>query len=188
MGTIPTYPAFVAGSVLTAAQLNLARDVDTFWALTPRCSVYQAVATSVVHSAAVTTGTVIAFDTELFDIVQSGDTEMHSTSSNTSRLVIRTPGKYEIAGQVQFVTNATGIRVAQIALNAAGVYGAGTLLVQNSQGALSTGSTSCATGVVEAQLVAGDYLELFGAQSSGAALNTSIGRANTWLRCKLVAQ
>ncbi len=95
MGTIPTFPTFTAGVAPSAATLNLMRDTVNFWALTPRCSVYLSTVQNINNN----TSTPIAFDAELFDIVQAGDTESHNVTTNNSRVVIRTAGKYEVTGQ-----------------------------------------------------------------------------------------
>lgn len=181
MGTIPTITTFTAGQELTAAELNNMKDVSDFWALTPRCSCYQGSA----QTLSTATGTAINMDTEIYDIVQSGDTASHDTSTNNTRLYCRTAGKYEVAGQVQFNSNATGVRVAMIRLNAAGSYSGGTALVQNTQGALSGGSTSAACIPTEVELAVGDYIELFGYQTSGGNLALATGQANTFVRMKL---
>lgn len=181
MGTIPTGPTFVAGQKLTAAQLNSMNDVSAFWALTPRCYAYSNTAQSIPN----TTGTVVALDAEVYDIVQSGDTASHDLVTNNSRIVVRTTGKYEITGQIQFASNATGIRTAQVRLNAAGAVGSGTLLGTNQQSPLTGASTSVGLTPVEVALTAGDYVEMFATQTSGGALNTVSGQGTTFLRIKL---
>lgn len=182
MGTIPTTPNFAAGEKLTAAKLNQVCDAIDFWALTPRCSVYQTATTNFATSG---TAAVVAFDTELFDIVQSGDTASHDNTTDPSRVYIRTTGKYEISGQLVFATNATGVRTAQIRLNAAGASGAGTQLIQTNQGAVTGVPSFVPIAPFEASLSAGDHIEMFGTQTSGGALASSAGSNNTFLRVKL---
>ena len=70
MGTIPTITTFTAGAILTAPEMNSIKAANDFWALTPRCSVYQSSVTSISNSAA--TWTVVAFQAEVFDVVQLG--------------------------------------------------------------------------------------------------------------------
>lgn len=188
MGTVPTIATFAASGVVTSAYLNSIKALNDFMLLPPKCSCYQTAVTSIAYSAGLTTGTAMAFDTEIFDVVQSGDTPGHDTATLNSRLFIRTPGKYEVSGQVQFANAAGGNRVGAVRLNAAGSYTGGTLLAQNTQGALSGGSTSCAIAVFEYPFAAGDYIEIFGAQSQTAAvaLNSVAGLGNTYLRLKFV--
>lgn len=181
MGTIPTQAAFVAGAKLTAAQLNQMRAVDDFWALTPRCSAHQSAVQSIPNNVY----TVLTFDAEVYDIVQSGDSPSHDLVTNNSRLVIRTTGKYEITGQYQAATNVTGYRAAQVRLNAAGNPAAGTLLTVNQQSPVTGASTSVPLVPVEVALTAGDYIEMFAIQNSGGALNTVPGAGVTYLRFKL---
>ena len=183
MGTIPTITTFTAGAVLTATQMNNMKDVADFWALTPRCSVYQSSVTSISNSAA--SWTVVAFQAEVFDVVQSGDSPMHDNVTNNSRIVIRTAGKYEIAGQVQFASNSTGYRAVSVRLNAAGSGSGGTLLAQTNVDASSTTVVSVPLPAVEVDLSVGDYIEAFGQQNSGGALNTVAGSGISFLRVKL---
>lgn len=182
MGTIPTFPTLVDGQIVTATDFAAIKAVSDFWALTPRCYAYQNTGQSLSNS----TSTAITLDAEVYDVVQSGDSPSHDTATNNTRLVCRTTGKYEITGQVQFASNATGTRQAQIRLNAAGSGAGGTLLAAATQSPLTGISTSVSVLPIEAQLAAGDYIEIFGVQSSGAALNTTAGFLGlTFLRMKL---
>lgn len=181
MGTIPAYPTFVAGENPTAAKLNSIKAAGDFWGLTPRCYAYQAAAQSLATGAT----PVILFDAEVYDIVQSGDTQSHDLVSNTSRLVVRTSGKYEITGQIQIAASAAGTRAVQVRLNAAGNSAAGTLITTNQQSPVTGISTSVSMVPVEVPLTAGDYLEMFATQTSGGALNTIGGQGVTFLRMKL---
>ena len=193
MGTIPTVATFASGAVVTSAYLNSIKARADFWAAPPRCSAYQTSTTNITYSVGVTAGTAVAFDSEIFDIPNNydggGDAGMHDTSTLNTRVYARTTGKYRISGQVQFANAAGGNRVAAVRLNAAGSFTGGTFLMQNTQGALSGGSTSCAVPGFTYPLNAGDYIELFGAQSqtAGTSLATVSGQANTWLLMELVA-
>ena len=183
MGTIPTITTFTAGAVLTATQMNNMKAVADFWALTPRCSVYQSSVTSVANSAA--SWTLLPWQAEVFDIVQSGDSLMHDNTTNPSRIYIRTAGKYEINGQVQIVLNSVGYRAAQVRLNAAGSGSGGTQLALNVVDASSAALVSLPIPTVEVDLSVGDYVEAFAQQNSGGALNTVAGSGVTFLRMKL---
>ena len=182
MGTIPTPPTFVAGQTSgVAAGLNQLRDCINFWALTPRVYAYQ----STTQSLPTNTFTAITFDSEVYDVVQSGDTASHDNTTNNTRLIARTPGKYEITGQVQIAANATGARSVQLRLNAAGNPASGTQIALNQQTPLASSSTSVSITPIEVQLSAGDYVEMFANQQSGGALNTGTGQGTTFLRMKL---
>ena len=185
MGSVPTIATFTAGQVLTAAELNQMKAVADFWALTPRMYAYAATGQSIPNG----TGTAVALDAEIYDIPNnydgSGDSQFHSTFTTNSRLWIRTPGKYEITGQVQLASNATGVRTVQVRLNAAGNVASGTLLGTNQQSPLTGASTSVAITPIEVDLVGGDYIEMFATQTSGGALNTVPGQGTTFLRYRL---
>lgn len=182
MGTIPTISTFTAGAVLTAAQLNGIKSAIDFWALTPRCYAY-ATGTITLTTA---TYTVVPLGAEVFDIVQSGDSPSHDNTTNNSRIYARTSGKYQISGQVTYAANATGARYIVIKKNAAGAIGSGTDLYSKATAAAST-STSVDAATIEVDLTAGDYIEMFGYQSSGGNLNvnTSSGAADSFLRMAL---
>ena len=183
MGTIPTIATAVAGTVATAAYMNSIKAASDFWALTPRAYVYQSSVTSVANSAA--SWTLLPFQAEVFDIVQSGDSPMHDTTTDPSRIYIRTTGKYEINGQVQIVLNSVGYRAAQVRLNAAGSGSGGTQLALNIVDASSAALVSLPIPTVEVDLSVGDYIEAFARQNSGGALNPVAGSGVTFLRVKL---
>ena len=183
MGTIPTITTFTAGQTLTAANLNAIKSTVDFWALTPRAYAWQSTTVSTTTS----TSTLMPFQSEVFDVVQSGDSPMHDTSTNNSRIVVRTPGKYTITGQVTFDNNGTGVRQAFIRLNAAGAAGGGTQVTLANAPALTAVPTSVPLAIVTIPLVAGDYVELFGWQNSGGALGTTIGQGLTFMMVTLDA-
>jgi len=180
MGTIPTTPTFT--NPITSAYFASLKAVNDFWALTPRCYAYQSVAQSIPTG---TTLVPVTLGAEIYDIVQSGDTPMHDNTTNPTRVFCRTAGKYEITGCAEFASNATGLRTATIRLNAAGVDTGGTLLVSSNQSPVSGAATTTPLSTIEVSLVAGDYVELFVRQTSGGALNTGPGQAQTFLRMKL---
>lgn len=178
MGTIPTSPSFTPGEKLTAAKLNQMNDVANFWALTPRCNVFSAANQSLTSG----TTTVLAMGSEVYDIVQSGDTPSHDLVTDNSRVFIRTSGKYDLTAQVTFAANATGQRVIQIRKNAAGNPASGTLLIQSTGDNIGAGTAATvATPAIGVPLVAGDYIELFALQNTGVALNALAGQGLTLL-------
>ena len=114
------------------------------------------------------TETVLSWDSEGWDT--SG---FHSTTTNTSRITIPAGlgGRYLLTGFLVYPANATGSRYAGIKLNGGGF----------SATASSDGNGSFSTYVnysVIYELVPGDYVEVFGFQNSGGALNVlAISRA-----------
>lgn len=185
MGTVPSPPTFSPGeSAGVAAKLNQLRDSINFWASPPRCYAHQNAVTSIPTSSSYT---VIPLQTELYDVVQSGDSPMHDNATNNSRVVFRTPGTYEVSGQLTFASSTGGRRAADVRLNAAGVSGGGTRIGFSTQGPLSGNATSVPIPVFEVTVVAGDYIELFASQDSGGAVNTVASQVDTFLRVRLIA-
>lgn len=182
MGTIPTVSTLTPGTVVTASYLNSMKDAIDFWGLTPRCYAYRSSNLSIPGDF---TWTLVTLNAEVYDIVQSGDSPSHDNSTNSSRIYIRTSGKYEISGACEFQSNSTGARSAKINLNSAGVESGGTMLVTQTQGAVGTAITTVPLPSVEADLSAGDYVEMFARQNSGSSLNAQLGRAQTFMRIKL---
>ena len=185
MGTIPTISTFAAGPVITATQMNSVKAAVDFWANPPRCYAYRNGAASLANYT--TTWTAIDLDAEVDEYVQSGDTQSHDNTTNPSRVFIRTSGKYEISGAIEYNTNATGYRSAMVRKNSAGVDTAGTLIVTNTQGAVNGAITSVPLPVVYQSFTAGDHIELFGRQTSGGSLGLGPGSAQTFLRMRLFA-
>lgn len=179
MGTVPTPPTWTAGEKPTAAKMNQVRDLFNFLTAPPSCAAYQGTTATTLT----TSGTVypIGLDTEIFDVVQSGDTAMHDNATNNSRLVARTAGKYRIGGQIAYVSNATGIRALNIRVNAAGNPASGTLIYSTQVQSLTSGTAVVTGEPFLYPLAVGDYIEMFGQQTSGGSLATSVGIQNTFL-------
>lgn len=104
------------------------------------------------------TGSMGAGTVELWDT----DT-MHSTSSNAGRITVKTAGTYNIVGNGQWASNATGLRRLAIFWN--GTVHTG---VNCPNGSAITVEQSI-RAVINASV--NDYFELGGAQNSGGALN-----------------
>lgn len=183
MGTIPVPPTIVAGTAPPASTLNQYKTVLDFWALTPRCWAYPSSSVSLSNGV----DTVLAIGAEVYDIpVFAADNELHPSGS--SRIYIKTPGKYRVTGQVVFVPNATGSRAARVLLNAAGNPAAGTELALTTQAAVSGNSTSVPVLVPAYPFAVGDYVELFASQNSGGSLSTNVnGVGRTYLAIEMVA-
>lgn len=125
-------------------------------------------------NAATATSTVVTFDTETFD-----NGGLHSTASNTSRLTASVAGYYYIHGSVAWFPNASGIRQVELRKNAAGSGSGGTQLGIVTHEPASGGAYAIQEVSTVAYLTAGDYVELFGYQTSGSTLSmntaTSLG-------------
>lgn len=160
-----TTPAtFVAGNVLTAAQLNTNVRDNVAWIATdsPACRAYNSANISHASSGV---EQVVTCNSERFD-----NATIHSTSSNTSRLTVPSGagGKYIFGGGLAWASSASGTyRQSIIKLNAATYIGIQTL-------APSASHFSSATIAGVYALAAADYIELWGNQDSGGALNMTV--------------
>lgn len=174
MGTIPTLSTVSAGAVATAAMFNAVKDAFDFIKAPPQCSAYAGATQTLTTAVAAA----IALNSELFDVVQSGDSPSHDLVTNNSRLVCRTSGKYEMTGQVRFNgASAVGVRTVALRLNGT------TDLITNQQPAVGGGSsTDVAVPVIVVALTAGDFIEMRATQTSGGNLDTVAGQDKTFLR------
>lgn len=163
MGTVPTMTTWATGNVPTASQFNTNIRNGFNWLLvpTPFAILRQSSAQTLTDS----TATAITFGTE--DVDRDGG---HSTSVNPSRYTAQTAGYYLPTGAVAFAANATGRRVSRWSVNGS---------AENATRIDLPASASSITIVPAAQkpiyLNVGDYLELFGTQTSGGNLDTYSG-------------
>lgn len=129
----------------------------------PRCHVYAGTTVACANA----TPTLITWDAETYD-----NYAMHSTTTNTSRIVMPETGLYEVDIQVVLptATYAAG-SVMRVTLNAAGAYGGGTNL--RTPDINQSGATNYAVLRFCRQFTAGDYIEVFISQDSGASRNIS---------------
>lgn len=161
MGSFPTVPTFQAGQILTAAQLNALAAFTAWMSNPPRVSTYQATVQSIPSSAY----TAVSFDTDSFD-----SDNMHSVTSNKTRVVLNTPGMYQIDATVPFTAANVGNAFMAIGYNGAGVYsnpipgGAVAAPLSSSLAVMLNISISWSFHL-------GDYLEVFVYQSSGSSLS-----------------
>lgn len=162
MATVPSIPTTATGAIGTSAQMNNIKAAWDFYITNrPICVVTRSTTQSIPNG----TGTNVLFDTEGVD-----NDNMHSTVTNTDQLVAVTAGWYSVSGTIQFATNVTGYRYAQILINNTtnvSYVNIGT----NPSGSQVTGITN--TGL--AFLNVGDFLTYSVAQNSGVALNLAAG-------------
>lgn len=179
MATVPSQGTVSIGNKGTAALWNDdVRDAINFLLAPPRAEVYQGASTNMPTSG---TAALMLFDTEAYD----SDT-MHSTSSNTSRLVATTAGLYAVFFQLAWAANATGVRQLDIKKNAGGNFASGSF-VSTQRIVPPSGVIATAAGELDVQMNAGDYLEMFGTQTSGGALASSPGSYVTYFGMRWVA-
>ena len=102
---------------------------------------------------------------------------MHSTSSNTSRITINTAGIYLLTANIEWTSQATGFRASRI-------YVDGSTIISSDQRTTVSGDStiSALSGIY--RFTAGQYVELQGYQNTGAPLNIISGQTNfaaSWL-------
>ena len=158
-----TPPDFVAGTIVTEAQLDTLSDDIVFLANPPKCRVYNSAAISIATSGV---AQAVTFNSERWDT----DT-MHSTVSNTDRVTCTTAGTYTVGYAAEFAANATGNRQAYLEkFNSAGVS-QGTYGAQHVVNIGGSDPVQMLVGGVDIDLAAGDFVRLYVKQTSGGALN-----------------
>lgn len=155
---------FTAGDDATSTRLNTRSSGIAELQSPPRCHAYQTVAQSIPNI----TATAVLLDSEAVD-----SEGIHSTAVNTSRMTIVTPGRYRVIGQLGFASNATGYRIADIRINGAGGC--------QSRSTAINGAASVVQAYDEILCAAGDFIEMYAAQTSGATLALATGAAITFL-------
>lgn len=173
MGTVPTARTFVPGEIETAAYLNSVAAAANFLLNPPMCRATQ-----------ITTGQVLTTSGTYYAVSFNGedyDTDgIHSTSTNPTRLVAQTDGKYQIIAQISFAQNTTGYRKTYI--NANGVQ------IATATIPTVTGAASGVVAVASAQLVAGQYVEVYAMQTSGGSLALSVSPGETMCEMRWVSK
>lgn len=167
MGTVPTPHTWTAGDDATSTALQTVTDGDLYalgsatsgGSRKPLARLNQTAAQTLADA----TGAAVNFDTEVVDY-DAG----HSTTTNTSRYTAQTAGYYMVSGAVGFVGNATGSRLAWLAVNGTAVNGSevGFGTVPNN------GHVEITVPATLVYLNSGDYVQLFAYQTSGGNLNT----------------
>ena len=159
--------SIATGGVIVNGGLNVGADhgaPDGDLRLSGSISKSTAIAARVYNSSGQTIGnaswTALTFNSERFD-----NAGLHSTSSNTSRLVAPVAGDYVITGVVRWNNNDTGLRGIAVRLN-------GTTFISESLVYTSSVHTSNTAGIYH--LAENDYVELMVYQSSGGNLNTIV--------------
>lgn len=141
-------------AVPTAAAWNASvRDNLTAVAQPPSCRLYHTANQTITHD----TYTALVFDSERWD-----SHGMHSTASNTSRIVVSEPGLYMFGGHVSWDYTTTNGRLLALRMN--GFGGIELARCANSTNGGYNSQTICCT----AYCYAGDYVELVVYQNAGA--------------------
>ncbi|HEY6021598.1 MAG TPA: hypothetical protein VIY48_17545 [Candidatus Paceibacterota bacterium] len=163
MATVPAEITWVSGQVVTAAQLNTnLRDAVNFLINKPTCQVRQTVSQNLTTGSAAA----IAFDTEDVD-----NDNMHSTTTNTTRLTAVTSGRYHVGGGY-CAASTTGRKEVWVRINGGDVNGTESGVPGGS--AVATGPALRGVSIF---LNAGNYTELWVFQDSGGTIATSVSGA-----------
>lgn len=170
--TYGTVTTFTAGSVLTAAQLNVASTAINNLVVPPACRVTRTTAQTITTS----TWSFISFTSMTFDT--DGMTAVTDT-----KVTVQTAGLYLISAYCDFGATATGNRYVRIEKNAA-TSSNGTGLAQNTTAGIATNALGQTVTTI-ASLSASDTVHLSVYQTSGGNTNTSIDLqpflAMTWI-------
>jgi len=120
------------------------------------------------------TWTAVLFGSESYDTAG-----MHSTASNTSRLVAPADGTYHVSAQISFAASNVGARKVRF-LKAGGTVDVGGGVIESACGA---GEPTMLSTSMEVQLLANEYVEAYVWQSSGGSLN--MGDTTGALYCRM---
>jgi hypothetical protein len=173
MATIPVYITWVAGTVVSASQLqSQIRDAGNFFKARPYCLAFNAAGTSISNNSL----SPLPLDGEVED-----NDNMHSTSTNNSRLICQTPGVFDAKTYTAWSNNNTGVRLHAVRLNAAGSGSGGTSIVPGVGGqpsGIGAGQIITSLAFTYRFVNIGDYLEMFVLQNNtapGGALAVGAG-------------
>lgn len=109
---------------------------------------------------------------------------MHSTSSNTSRVVAQIDGEYLITAQASFAASATGSGRLQVRKNAAGSDTGGVAASPIALVSFLNANYNVINLTFRLSLVAGDYMESFVLQSAVASHQVVAGQVLSFLEMR----
>lgn len=152
------------------------RDVMNFLLDPPRCLVFRAVVQTITNGGT----SLIGYDSEVYDTDL-----MHSTSSNTSRITFTTAGTYLVHVHTT-LANAVYTTLDQTTnVNSGGSIGGGTTIRTASFDNNASLIQQC-DFIFERSFNAGDYIENFITQTSGASRNTGTTTYGTFVTARWV--
>lgn len=164
---------FTAGQTLTAASMNEIGDTLDNHTVPPLVKATQSSGQSINSGSY----TVLTFDAETLDT-----DDMHSTTTNNSRVTFQTTGIYLVIAQVSFTSSiGTGQAVLRIPISGGSTYVAITEMTPTAGG---TGM-NCA-GYFDCTAAGTDYVQAEVLQQAGAARTTNTGF--TWLSAAFVGK
>lgn len=167
MGTVPTPLDATAGNKITATAFDAGvKDVLNFLLDTYHCDVHDGVGVVMTNA----TATLMTYDSEVSDT-----DSMHSTSSNTGRIVFNTVGRWDINVFVTLPAATYTTYDVNLRLNSGGSAVGGTSIRTFSYGSPGGAPRETVTSLTRVMAVAGDYIEVFITQTSGSNRTTSGG-------------
>jgi hypothetical protein len=164
MAVIPVYTTAVAGTVLAASYLNSqVRDAGNFFLAKPYCNIFNSAGVTV----GATTLVLVPWDTELED-----NDNMHSTSTNPSRVIFQTTGVVLLSVGTAWVSASASNKRILLRLNSGGSSAGGTPLhAVDAPSPTSIGANTPTMSWCYRAVNVGDYVETF--VESSVAINTS---------------
>jgi hypothetical protein len=156
----PELPALLAGARPSAAYYAALHTYMEFLANPPQAMAFRGIGRTVPNAVE----DLLVMDDENFDT-----NGIHSTTTDPSRMTIKTDGRYQVIGRLTFASNSTGYRYLEMRVNADGDGDAGGLLARDVREAVS-GNVTVLEVVFSRAFVTGDRIEAFGWQNSGAGL------------------
>lgn len=175
---VPNISYVTAGTRFLASHYNSVKDYLDYLLNPPGASAYRTVAGSLPTA---TWSNSIGMDGEDYD--RDG---IHDTSTNNARMTFTTAGRYRVTARLTFEPNATGFRALEVRLNSGGSQTGGTFMTE----ATATGTTASKNTTLEQNwsryFNAGDYIEMFAYQNSGATLNYVTGIRRTGIEVLMI--
>jgi hypothetical protein len=153
-----------AASWLCVGEINPADFVPAAAFVAPQGKAWGSGVTNMLNN----TATVIPLATQIWDNANMWD------GAQPSRLTAPIDGRYLILANVGFDANAVGRRICQIRANGA------TMVTEQATNTAATG-TAVIHAASEYDLLAGQYVEMLGLQTSGGALNSTAVIHQTWM-------
>jgi hypothetical protein len=159
MATIPAVPTFTSNSTPSISVLNELAACAAFVSALPAFCELSGSQSLASGNAALTWTTKVT------------DRDGGWSSGSDTRYTAQTPGYYDLAAQVTFATNATGLRQAYFQVTT----GSGNITQFGAQSVEPAGGvpTRLAIGIMSPYLYAGDYIQVWGEQTSGSGLSTA---------------
>lgn len=128
-------------------------------------------------------GLVVPLQTELWDT--TGD--MHSGTLDPSRIYAPIDGRYLILANLGYASSGVNRRICQVRANAAGNPVGGVAVTEEVIQATLPGSTVVGCKA-EYDLLAGEYVEMFGTQNSGGNLDSAAVVHQSWMSIRWMSQ